>query len=151
MTLFRQCFPADPKVRELGPEEIRARGLPFTYWCEFLEDWRVWSPLTGWFTIPKGFLSDGASIPFFLWGLISDTAPYILFAAYGHDFLFSVRGILPNGKKLGLRQANRCIVFWMKACSSALWRAAGVAFGLALGSWVYWNKDKPAAKVASAQ
>lgn len=149
--LYRQCFPKDPVVRELGPVEIAQRGLPDTYWCEFQEDFTVWSPLTDTVVVPKGFLSDGASVPDFLWNVISDTAPYILFAGYGHDFIFSVQGILPNGKVLTLEECNTCIGFWMGVLDANKERVDAVLLGLAIGSKKYWDASKPPAKIESAK
>lgn len=150
-SLFRKCFPSDLIVRELGPDEIAQRGFRMNYWEQYQKAFPVWSPLTGDFEIPQGFFSDGASIPDWLWGLISDTAPYILFPSGGHDLLFSLRGVLPNGKTLTRQECNECIAYWMRACGAAEWRVWLVSLGLAIGSKRYWDASKPAAKVESAK
>ena len=150
-TLLRKCFPANPLVEELGPDDIAFRGLPDTYWCRFYQPFKVWSPLTGEFEIPAGFLSDGASIFSELYSLVlSDTDPRILFAAYGHDYIFSLQGILPNGTILTREQCNSCIGYWMGVLGAEQIKIDEVLLGLAIGSKKYWDASKPAAKVESA-
>lgn len=150
-TLLRKCFPANPVVEELGPDDIAKETLPDTYWCKFLQPFEVWSPLTGNIKVPIGFLSDGASIPEELWNFLSDTAPYVLFAGYAHDYIFSLQGILPNGTTLTREQCNQCIGYWMGVLGANTARIDAVLMGLAIGSKRYWDASKPPAKVESAK
>lgn len=151
LILLRKCFPENPVVEELGPDDIAKLQLPDTYWCRFIQPFKVWSPLTGDIEVPAGFMSDGASVPDALWNLISDTAPYILFAGYGHDFIFSLNGILPSGIVLDRGQCNQCIGYWMGVLGADVARIDAVEIGLAIGSKKYWDASKPPAKVESAK
>ena len=62
-------------------------------------------------TIPKGFISDGASIPRFLWSTIgSPFHPPFIPAALYHDYLLSLpRGLLWDKKKID-REFHRLLI-----------------------------------------
>ncbi len=105
--LLRKCFPANPLVEELGPDDIMRLGLPDTYWCQLARPFDFWSPLTEQCRIPIGFNTDGASIPEIVQPLVMNGLdPRILFAGYAHDYIFSLQGVLPNGITLTREQCN---------------------------------------------
>lgn len=54
---------------------------------ELLEDWTVPFPAGLLITVPKGFITDGASIPRLLWPLLSPFGP-LLEGAILHDFAY---------------------------------------------------------------
>jgi len=58
---------------------------------ELQEDYVVETSL-GSITIPKGFISDGASVPKPLWGIVSPYDPEVRDAALIHDYFYRTPG-----------------------------------------------------------
>ncbi len=68
---------------------------------KLLEDFTFIDPETGKsYTVPKGFITDGASIPRILWPFLSPTGPYFESAVI-HDWVYAVAlfGIDEAGRK----------------------------------------------------
>lgn len=88
----------------------------------------------GW-TVPEGFDSDGASVPWWAWWLVGHPySPSSLRAAVLHDWLFRVRGqnptlhlVTPDTKPLSAWEVHR------------IFRAALLADGVApVRAWAMW-------------
>ena len=85
--------------------------------------------------IPKGFVTDGASIPRLFWRLVGDPfAPDYICAAVVHDFLwrqsFSWRQRTNANKVFGEILERQGVVGWMTRCELE----TGVWFGK-VGAW----------------
>lgn len=72
---------------------IKFSPVPNTENIEVIEEYVFeWEGVT--YRIPKGFISDGASIPRILWAVItSPFFPWIITAAVMHDFIYRTRHI----------------------------------------------------------
>lgn len=133
VTDYRATFPQDAFVRDLGAVEIASRGLTHKYWAEFLEAFIAYSEIVGKIIVPKGFLSDGASIPRFLWLWLDGTDPDILFASYCHDLLYTLQQFTKD-------QCDRTIRELMIKSGAPRWKANAVYAGLRLGGAKAWNE-----------
>lgn len=89
-------FWSDAYLRILPKSEIIQRELPLRWHAEFQQELTVSSTFCGTFSIPLGFVTDGATIPKFFWNTLSDTDPNILYPSFAHDFGYSVHGCLPD-------------------------------------------------------
>jgi len=74
--------------REVHRDGIHVKHIPPEHWWkrarwELLQDYTSWN---GMVTAPKGFITDGASIPWFLWWRFSPTGKYFG-AAIVHDYI----------------------------------------------------------------
>lgn len=134
-------FPSPAYVRELPRAEIIARRLGLGYWCQFLAAFPVESAIAGRFEVPAGFLSNGASIPRLVYAVLDDTHPDILFPAYPHDFLYAVRGHLPDGRVLTRHECDDVIRELMLAIGAPRWKADAVKAALYVGGWKAWNAN----------
>ncbi len=79
--------------------------------------------------VPKGFLTDFASLPWFCWWLrVKDSRPAIV-----HDFLYSKKG--------GCSRFLADVLFReaMKAAGAPLWKRLIIYYGLRVGGWWAWR------------
>lgn len=74
-------FPDPVRLKDAG---MRGSSRVFS----LLRDFRYYSPKHGVITVPKGFKTDGASVPRVFWGLFDPFGPWFP-AALVHDFLYS--------------------------------------------------------------
>ena len=116
---------------ELSRAEIARRRLPNIWQGEFTRDLVCVSAIAGTFTIPSGFVTDGASIPPLLWNILSDTSPDILYPSFAHDLLYSVHG--------------------MKAIGAPAWKYDAVYRALHIFGGVAWGHHTPAHKLIATK
>ena len=122
---FLKHFPKPYRVRAITIYEAIKNGwvTDRSYW-EFLDAFQYVSPKWGAIDIPKGFVTDFASVPPSLHSVIDDDSPIILFPSAPHDFLFTkrpsdgTRGWLANGKQLTLTQVNHVLTEAMSFCGA---------------------------------
>lgn len=89
-------------------------------------------------TIFKGFATDGASIPSFLWRIIGHPfEPRSIRAAVVHDFLYSKRCSLNIDRKKADREFNRI----MKQDGVWIIRRTLMYFGVRIGGWFRFCKN----------
>jgi Protein of unknown function (DUF1353) len=131
-------FSTQAKMIELSRGEIAKRELPDVWYGEFLEDLICTSAIAGTFSIPKGFVSDGATIPPVLWNILSDTSPDILYPSFAHDLLYSVHGKLP-GIWLTRDKCDNVIREQMKALGAPAWKYDSVYRALHLFGGIAWG------------
>lgn len=87
--------------------------------------------------IPKGFPSDGHSVPWFLRWIVSNHSLPIA-AAFYHDY-----GYIVNPLKQTRKEVDREYHKIMRKHYKVFWYVAGSAFtGVRLGSWPWWSKRK---------
>lgn len=143
-------FPKSAITRDLLPEEIERRSLPRRWWAEFEQDLNIRSGIAGDFTVPAGFLTDGASVPRICWALLSDSDPDILYPSFAHDWLYSCNGHLANGKRLDKAQCDHVIYELMLACGAPRWKAGAVFYALAIGGQAAWDSALNQLKISKA-
>lgn len=126
----------------MSPAEFRAKlifedtgGLPFTLYEAFTYYSLVLDRVI---QVPKGFVTDLASIPRLLWRILPPIGAYDA-AAVIHDFLYRTNGVTRKqadavfNEAMALHQVS-ALVRW------AMYR------GVRLGGWVPWNKYRKAEK-----
>lgn len=121
-------FESPAIVRDLSREEILAKNLGLRWWGEFVERFPV-NTVYGRFVIPKGFMSDGASIPRLIWFLLSDTDPDILYPSYAHDDLYKLgKAGTPEFAGIDRKRSDMVIRDLMLAIGAPRWKANAVYF-----------------------
>lgn len=99
-------------------------------------------------TVPKGFYTDGASIPRFLWAVLPAWGSYSR-AALVHDFLcHNINKGHPHPEAPTRRKAD--LVFWeaMKVCGTRLPIRMVMYAGVRLGSFKWpWTKTNIVSRV----
>lgn len=75
-------------LKEWFPDELLGKFIKKNQWA-IIADFRYNSPMVGTITVPKGFVTDGASIPSILWGVIgSPWSGNYPEAAVIHDYVY---------------------------------------------------------------
>lgn len=99
------------------------------------DEWVVLSPFTfAGFLIPRGFITDLASIPraarsaFDINGI--SRQPAVL-----HDFLYSTQPVTR-------KQADDFFLEALRSCGASKWDQYGLYSGVRVGGWVAWNGHK---------
>jgi hypothetical protein len=114
-------FQGEVTLIPLSKWDIQRRGLPVRFYGEFQSDLVCESAFCGTFTIPKGFLSDGATIPKLFWNLLSDTDPNIFYPSLAHDFGYSTHGNI--GPRIVTKdQVDQMLREQMKAVGAPAWQ-----------------------------
>lgn len=124
-------------VRSLLREEIVRRSLPLRWWGEFQNALQCCSPVTGNFAIPAGFLTDAATVPRLVWGILSPTDPDILYPSFAHDYLYAVNGVL-EGRVLSRKDCDVVLRELMLALGAAPWKARLVYLAVRAGGARAW-------------
>lgn len=87
--------------------------------------------------ITKGFVTDGASCPFFLWWLCPPVGDAFGEAAVVHDYLYS-----PDSPKIKRSFADQ-VLYWIGVYRHAsVIRAKIVLLGVSLFGWRYFKKPQ---------
>jgi hypothetical protein len=118
-------FQTEAKLHCLSKSEIVSKGLTPRWHGEFIEDLACFSSIVGVVSIPKGFLTDGATIPRVLWPALSATDPDIYYASFIHDFLYATHGQIPGGP-FSKEQSDRTLEEQMLILGAPRWRASAV-------------------------
>jgi hypothetical protein len=124
---FKKRFPLPYRVEAVTIYEAADEGWPTdrSYW-RFLAPFQYVSPKWGPIDIPKGFVTDFASVPPKLHSIIDDDSPIILFPSAPHDFLFTkrksdgTRGWITKTKQLTLTQVNHVLTEAMSFCGAGM-------------------------------
>lgn len=130
-------FSNNALVRSLLREEIVRRSLPLRWWGEFQSALQCCSPVTGHFAIPAGFLTDAATVPRLVWGILSPTDPDILYPSFAHDYLYAVNGAL-EGRSLTRKDCDVALYELMVAAGSPRWKARLVYAAVRAGGGGAW-------------
>ena len=86
--------------------------------------------------VPKGFITDGASIPKFAWSIIGSPMGKYSAAAVVHDFLY-------HTKKYTRRKSDAIFLEAMKVLGVPWWKRKVMWLSVRLVAWISWNKRKP--------
>lgn len=140
----RDCFPASALVRDLPRQEIVERALPLTWHGEFLNAFPFYCEILDqllW--VPKGFITDGASVPRLVWAVLSDTDPDILYPSYGHDFLYAVKGDVKGARRpLTRDECDQTIRSLMAGIGAPRFKRDQVYFQLKLWGGKAWKEKE---------
>lgn len=123
----------------LGELDVRDLG---NYSVRLLED-LTYHRVTGEvITIPRGFVTDYASVPRLLWNIIPPHGPAAKPAVI-HDFLYSKQGDIGNGHPV--RSRLECDLIFLEVMSLLgfkLWKRRAMYRGVRIGGWYGWRKAR---------
>ena len=98
------------------------------------------------FVIPRGFESDGASVPRFFWRLVCPPLDHrAVRAGVAHDFIYRTQ---PPGWTR--KEADKMFLAFLIEDGLPPFRARLAYFGVRLGGWVAWNESREQLEVAKA-
>ena len=133
------AFRGDYTVTAFPPWEPRVRNGGTQLWV-FAEDFTFISPTFGAITVPKGFHTDFASIPAAARVFIDDNSPGCLWPSAPHDYLYALKGLLPDGRVFSRAEADAVMNEAMIAVDMTLWKRLAVYSAIRSGGWVSWNR-----------
>ena len=111
-------------VRTLFPQKISFRGKNFV--------------------IPRGFESDGASVPRFLWRIVFPPIdPTAVRAGVSHDYIYRVQ---PPGWTR--KEADQMFLCFLIEDGLSPFRARLAYYGVRLFGWIAWRQNR---KLANAE
>ena len=152
---MKSGFTGSAVLRELPRGEMIRRSLPLKWHGEFVQPLFCRSAIAGCtITIPKGFLTDGASVPRFFWRMISDTDPDILYPSFLHDLLYALNGRLPsaltNGNPVNLtrEQCDEILFEQMEAVGCGWFKRHSAYRALRMFGQAAWDDDLRLRKLA---
>ena len=93
------------------------------------------------FVFPKGFTSDGASIPWFLEMFANPYESDTLESALVHDALYGAKGEYKVGKKIykvPRYNVDRTFRLLLRSSHVPLWKAWAYWIGVRIGGWYPW-------------
>lgn len=129
-----------PKFDALLPVELKKAGLDRATFT-ILEDFVVFvDDDPGEIVIPAGLRTDWASIPRFGRIYLSGDDPEILIPSLVHDYLYSVKGQLPDGRVFTRQEADDILRRLMLACGANVVRARIVYMAVRLGGGFHWKE-----------
>jgi len=141
-------FEGEVPLTDLPKAEIVSQGLQKVWHGRFNADFYCDSAIAGRVVIPKGFISDAASIPRIFWNILSDTDPDIEYPSFVHDLLYSVHGKLPD-RTLTRKQCDQVIREQMIAVGASPLKYQPVYWALRLFGWHGWNSHTPEYKLVN--
>lgn len=90
------------------------------------------------FTIPRGFESDGASVPRFFWRIICPPLDHrAVRAGVAHDYIYRVQ---PEG--WSRKEADKMFLCFLIEDGLPPFRAKLAYWGVRLGGWRAWNENR---------
>ena len=89
----------------LRAADVAAQGSVAQLWT-LLAPFAYISPTLGTITAPEDFQTDLASVPKAVWNILSPEDPCILYGSIIHDYLYSLSGVLPDGRIVTKDQAD---------------------------------------------
>lgn len=133
-------FPNALILAAFSSEKLASLGVKRALY-ELQQDFVYVSPAFGTITVPKGYVTDFASVPRFAWVYLSPEDPVILFASVIHDYGYTLKGDLGRGDNLVLsRKAFDTILREiMEYCGARRSQAAFVYWLLRSFGWSHWK------------
>ena len=92
------------------------------------------------FTIPKGFMANGASVPRLLWPFMPPDGLHRA-AAYAHDWIYANCGVMDEGYAFTLSEADTLFYRYLILSGVHPLRARVAYLGLKIGSWYAWQSS----------
>jgi len=104
--------------------------------------WELLEPFE-WYgiVVPKGFITDWASIPRLFWGIINP-AGQIKAAALTHDYLYSKRGKLYAQPPRTRKQCDQIFLNIMVAVGMSWFKRTMAYTAVRAFGWIAWNKSR---------
>lgn len=87
------------------------------------------------YTVPHGFITDGASVPRFFWWLCPPMQPCYLAAAVLHDYLYSTK---PVDRKVADLTFYRVMI----EDGEQMWRAYVMYRAVRWFGWIAWRRKR---------
>lgn len=122
-------------TRILPPNELNGNRQLY----ELTEDLSYQSEILGLITVPKGFLTDFASIPRIVWNVIDPEDPCVLYPSVIHDALYSWSGAMPDSKLFTRDQADQVLREAMVICGARIDQRAIVYRMVRLFGGSHWK------------
>lgn len=97
-------------------------------------------PKWGAIEIPKGFMTDFASVPTMTKFIVDNDSPDVLFGSLPHDYLYKHKGVLPDGRKLTRREADEVLREAMRATGAPEWMIFRVFWSVRVGGSGTFNE-----------
>lgn len=119
--------------RFVGKPIVEPVGDGVFWWVH--QEFHYWSDLLGRrIVIPKGFKTDGASVPKVFQNILSPTGPYFA-AGIVHDLLY-------RWQKFSRRQSDDALLegMWVLRCKP--WQYGAIYLAVRGFGWNAWRKDK---------
>lgn len=135
-------FIGSPLLRPLSKSGLRALKLTVQHY-ELLAPFTFLSRAYGPITASKGFLTDFGSVPPWLHGVVDDDDPDLLYPSIPHDYLYSLRGQLPDGRVFTRSQCDHILKEAMGCIGASAIKQNIVFAAVELGGASHW--DAPAA------
>ncbi len=86
-------------------------------------------------SIPVGYVTDGASIPRFLWSIVGHPLAEYAQSAVVHDIIY-------GDKRYTRKKCDQIFLEAMKVQGVSLWKRRIIYRALRMFGWVSWNKKK---------
>lgn len=131
-------FVGRPVIEALTPREVREQNGGGAQLYVLREPFACVSEQFGTIIIPAGFMSDFASIPRAALWYLDDDSPEILFGSLVHDYLYSLKGALPE-RSVTRQQADDLLRDSMLSCGASRLQAAVVCTAVRTFGKSYWN------------
>lgn len=139
---LKSCFTSGLVIRAMMPVELE-KGDAQLYMLT--SDLRYYSQLFGAeLVVPSGYVTDFASIPGPLLWFMDDDAPGILYPSVVHDYLYTLGGVLPNGKTYSRKQADLVLREAMESCGAGAFKRSTVYRAVRIGGATHWLPKKAA-------
>ena len=122
--------------KDVFPDEIMLKDLGMhngSRKFELLQEFRCFYK-GEWITVPKGFITDGISVPKMFWSLIGPFSDAFS-AALVHDWFFS-----PFNDKYDWKTSNWIFYEIMKDCCVGFIQRRAIYGGVVVGSYPVWKK-----------
>lgn len=133
-------FIARLKIDCLMPAELGKSRTPL---YTLLEDFVYESDLLGRLVAPVGMITDFASIPRIAWRYIDPNDAGVADPSVIHDYLYTLAGVLPDGRKYTREQADLVLREAMGACGARADQRAVVYSAVRLFGGTHWNPTAP--------
>lgn len=123
------------KMNKHFPDPLIGKFIGKNQWA-VLNDFRYHSPKYMTITVPKGFVSDGASIPSVLWGIIgSPWSGRFPSAAIIHDYLYF-------SQRFTRAQSDEIFLEGMQLLGVNLFKRRLMFAAVRVFGWLCWKKRK---------
>jgi len=87
-------------------------------------------------TVPKDFITDGASTPFGVRNLFPKDGTYTPISAI-HDYMYSLKGVLPK-KTYTRKECDQIFLEGMQVLNVPWWKRRIMYMAVRLAGWVKW-------------
>lgn len=130
-------------TRSLGKDELVAHGSPEVQLYELMETFSYQSDKLGYTIVcPKGLTTNFASIPRFVENILPNNHPFIEMPSVPHDFMYALKGQMPDGRMITREEADSVIREGMELQGAPGWMRQAVYQALRFGGGSAWKNAK---------